>query len=493
MATCRLAFDVLAGLLFLAGSVANEDNECTILEDSAGISTESGQALLQMQSQRRTVAAPGHTPVRAVPNTGNFRTLATVETSMRARTLAVSDRSRTSAVLSGLEGFGTYETLDDRGFNKVSNSRCQLEMELYVRRVVHDLGLQVCHEEGLLDLLPSVVFFDNFTALSNHIARTATPPADCAFVALPGSCPATRARYCMGDPAPAYHRRRQCKAKIQRGDTALFEGARERQCKLPKGAVWCEVRLVDLEPFWIAVYDWNAAEDWVSYQVCQFGYWEERDTKAFGTPGHLLDVGGNIGYWALAFAHAGWTVTTFEPMKPNLAMIYASLCRNPSLARRVHVNEFGLGVKPQKCRMMSPENNVGDGFTRCSDSSANQNDESTFKEIGIFDIRRLDDVLLEQGITKIDLVKIDVEGSEYQVFAGAPKFFSQYNPRIIRSEVWEQMIGFDGPASGHDYLGIFEHAGYSFFNDSKCKDQLDTESELATKGAVDVYMCKVGA
>ena len=73
---------------------------------------------------------------------------------------------------------------------------------------------------------------------------------------------------------------------------------------LPEGAVWCEVRLRNLPAYWIAVYDWDVHEDWVSYNICQNGYWEENDIEEYGVPGHMLDIGGNLGYHAFAFAAA---------------------------------------------------------------------------------------------------------------------------------------------------------------------------------------------
>lgn len=252
--------------------------------------------------------------------------------------------------------------------------------------------------------------------------------------------------------------------------------------------MWCEVHLNNLPSFWIAAYDWTRTGDVVSKWVCIGGHWEEDDMAAFGPPGHMLDIGGNIGYYTFAFAQAGWTVTTFEPMSPNLALMGASLCRNPHLAPRIQINWFGLGAKSQQCKMMAPKDNIGDGFTRCADQvTPTSPDEASFVEIGNFAVRRLDEVLSEQGIKQVDLVKIDVEGYEYQVFAGAPNFLAQYHPRLVKSEVWYSMVG-SPQISGLDYLSMFAQAGYRFFRDSKCQIPVDAKSELL-KRSVDVVMC----
>lgn len=242
----------------------------------------------------------------------------------------------------------------------------------------------------------------------------------------------------------------------------------------------------------MAVYDWNVAEDWVSYNICQVGHWEESDMSTFGPPGHAFDIGGNIGYHTFAFAQAGWTVTSFEPMKPNLHLQQATLCRNPHLAPRVDVHWNGLGTVNQQCRMMAPKNNIGDGFTRCANfdgATPRQSDENTFIEKGAFEVFRLDEVLPNLNIAKVDVVKIDVEGYEYQVFASAPNFLKQYQPRVIKTEVWPSLVGSTSPVSADEYLAIFERVGYKIFQDVSCKVPMD-RSQVISGGYVDVVMCK---
>jgi len=261
---------------------------------------------------------------------------------------------------------------------------------------------------------------------------------------------------------------------------------------LPEGAVWCQVRLSDVDAFWMAVYDWDVQEDWVSYNICQVGHWEGTKISDYGKPGHMLDVGANIGFHTFSFAQAGWTVTSFEPMQPNLLLMAATLCRNPSLTEKVHVNWFGLGTKNEECKLMAPATNVGDGFTRCDGYESNtpiQPDEGTFIEKGSYQVHRLDDVLKMQQIERVDVVKIDVEGYEAQVFAGAPEFLKTYRPRLIKSEVWMNMVGDGGLANGMEYLKMFEDAGYKFFSDARCKHPKDAMYSLFHNNTVEAVMC----
>jgi FkbM family methyltransferase len=233
----------------------------------------------------------------------------------------------------------------------------------------------------------------------------------------------------------------------------------------------------------MAVYDFDVSDDWVSFNVCQAGFWEENDLSEFGAPGNMLDIGGNVGYHTFAFAQAGWNVTTFEPMAPNLALIDATMCRNPKLAAKIQLNKHGLGTVSQECKMMAPVHNVGDGHVKCGNETLNPSVE--FKEIGNFSVRRLDEVLREQNASKVDLVKIDVEGYEGQVFEGAPNFLAQFQPRLIKTEVWDKMVN----STGSEYLMKFEKAGYKFFSDTKCEIPMDAKA-VVQHGGSDVIMCK---
>ena len=49
----------------------------------------------------------------------------------------------------------------------------------------------------------------------------------------------------------------------------------------------------------------------------------------------LLDVGANIGWFAINAAALGYTVFAFEPMAKNIGAICRTLCDNPDLQSRL--------------------------------------------------------------------------------------------------------------------------------------------------------------
>merc|ERR1719440_915555 len=263
-----------------------------------------------------------------------------------------------------------------------------------------------------------------------------------------------------------------------------------RTCPLPEDGAWAEVRLTGLPPFQMAV---RTRNDPLSATLLEGqGHWEVEDPGIWGSPGEALDIGGNIGYYTFALASAGWNVTTFEPMTGNLGFIKATLCENPALASRIKLFEHGLGTQQQICSMVSLPDNEGNGCLRCS-GDVNRGaslyepwDENNYVSRGSeFRIRRLDEVLREEHISKVDFVKLDVEGYECEVLKGSGDFLTAYHPRLVKNEVWQSMER----CNSTEYFRLFENAGYRFGwdDDPECNKKPVTWGDKDWGG--NFYMC----
>lgn len=261
----------------------------------------------------------------------------------------------------------------------------------------------------------------------------------------------------------------------------------KKECPLPTGARWCEVRVPGVKSFRMATWENN---DIVSQSICNTGSWEQfgilqllkpDSVTESVKPGNAFDIGGNIGFYTLVLAQAGWTVNTFEPMPGNLGMIRASLCENEDLASRVTVHPVGLGASPDTCQLISGKINVGDGIMRCGAEKENPV-PSDYEVRSIVEIKRLDDVLATQDIGQIDFLKIDVEGFECQVFKGAEDLLTKHRPKVIQSEVWPAMQG----CKSQDYLDSFKSKHYSVAKDMEC---LNGDSTAPTTEIDNFFMC----
>lgn len=142
--------------------------------------------------------------------------------------------------------------------------------------------------------------------------------------------------------------------------------------------------------------------------------------------GRVLDVGAHIGYDTLVLArlYPENGVVAFEPEPMNLARIQANLALNPELATRVEVAELAL-ADTSGFLSFHTSGNVDDetssggylGSVRPPlDEKVYVN--ASFRESKV-PVGRLDELVEERGWGRIGLMKIDVEGAEHLVLAGA--------------------------------------------------------------------------
>ena len=83
----------------------------------------------------------------------------------------------------------------------------------------------------------------------------------------------------------------------------------------------------------------------------------------------FLDVGSNIGVFALSAAVVGYDVIAFEAMERNQQAIYSTLCANPALHERVTLLPYALGASNAACTMFSDSQNVADGHVACTEEA----------------------------------------------------------------------------------------------------------------------------
>jgi len=143
--------------------------------------------------------------------------------------------------------------------------------------------------------------------------------------------------------------------------------------------------------------------------------------------GVLVDIGGNTGIYTIKAAqyfrnHGGGTVVTYEPLPEMLA----ELNHNVSLNKfdNVRLRSFCLGAEPGTADFWI-------NFNRPASSGLVSRDPQARRQSML--VLRLDDVFPLEKLTRLDYVKIDVEGAEALVVAGAMETFRKYRP-IIQME-----------------------------------------------------------
>jgi FkbM family methyltransferase len=134
--------------------------------------------------------------------------------------------------------------------------------------------------------------------------------------------------------------------------------------------------------------------------------------------GYCLDVGANVGAIALALADrvgpAG-RVYAFEPGPFLFERLVRNVRHNPSL-RRI-LTPVNLGLSDRHTTLFWNEDQI------------NRGNASLYQPTGTrVPVVPLDDFLADQPLPRLDFVKIDVEGMEYEVFRGGLETLRKHRP-----------------------------------------------------------------
>lgn len=160
--------------------------------------------------------------------------------------------------------------------------------------------------------------------------------------------------------------------------------------------------------------------------------------------GVALDIGANIGNHSLYFSRFFKHVYSFEPYKRafELLRLNSELVSNMTC--------FNFGVSSENCvtKLFIPASNIGGAKV-----SNEKIDSTEFSEV---ELKCLDDCF--QSDIPIHLLKIDVEGHEYDAIKGAKNLISKHMPLIMFEQLKHEIN--DGTSICIEWL---KGVGYSKF------------------------------
>jgi len=139
---------------------------------------------------------------------------------------------------------------------------------------------------------------------------------------------------------------------------------------------------------------------------------------------HVLDVGANFGHFALGAASLVGDTGRVDAFEPN-PIVYSRLLQHISLNNLNHVTPHNLGAADQEMMLELNVPLVNSGEATFGKS---QYDD---KDVISCQVSRLDDVM--RG-SRVDFIKIDVEGFEVNALNGAREIIKLQKP-IILTEV----------------------------------------------------------
>ncbi|MBM3228373.1 FkbM family methyltransferase, partial [Candidatus Pacearchaeota archaeon] len=167
---------------------------------------------------------------------------------------------------------------------------------------------------------------------------------------------------------------------------------------------------------------------------CAHPSYESEIRKHFSLDsGVFIDVGANIGKYSIMVGKRlgdKVKVIAFEPMPYTFEILKKNIELNK--LKNIIPFEYALGKKEERLDFYLDREGVGGGAHSLIKDNAN----ITKNKIGVC-VKKLDDILKELKIKRVDLIKIDVEGAEADVLKGTEKTLKKYHPKII-FEAWNK-------------------------------------------------------
>ena len=200
----------------------------------------------------------------------------------------------------------------------------------------------------------------------------------------------------------------------------------------------------------------------------------------------VIDVGANIGVTALNYAKAvpEGKVFAFEPTHYAFAKLKHNVALNPGLSNRIVVIQAFVSHTPSARTDLSAysswkvdrkhyqgQHPVHGGLIQSSESVP---------------ATSIDEFCLRNDISRVDLIKIDTDGHEYDVLTGAVNTIRQFRPIIIFEAglyiMREQHIDFQ------TYMTFFDSLDYCL-SDSKNNREITSVNcgtRIPAKGTIDI-------
>jgi FkbM family methyltransferase len=141
----------------------------------------------------------------------------------------------------------------------------------------------------------------------------------------------------------------------------------------------------------------------------------------------FIDIGANIGTWTLNLHNRFKKVIAFEPFPKA----YNVLCQNLELNHITNVFPVAKAVSDSYLHTELTHFATNGHSTLLSHHPIGTNVGEREGIIQVETITLDDAFLLREGIYKIDLIKIDTEGSEAPIIRGGLDIIKQHNPRLV--------------------------------------------------------------
>lgn len=221
-----------------------------------------------------------------------------------------------------------------------------------------------------------------------------------------------------------------------------------------------------LEPYPFFIH--TDADRFISDRIRRTGCWEPFESRlllGLLQPGdQMIDVGANIGWYTLAAAHRvgdGGHVYAFEPDERNHRLLVANI--NSCHRRCITVERAALGRTGGRASLVHSNENQGDHRVR----SFVEDELRGHGAAGSVVVLSLDAYLRESAtfdIARLRVLKIDVQGFEYEVLLGARALLSSLPRRaMIFLEFDPALLGESSPGACEGLIDLCSTLDREFY------------------------------
>jgi FkbM family methyltransferase len=172
----------------------------------------------------------------------------------------------------------------------------------------------------------------------------------------------------------------------------------------------------------------------------------------------VFDIGANIGAHTLGIAQSvgkSGKVYAFEPADFAFAKLKRNLELNPELAERTCPQQILLAASSTE----KPEREIYASWPLESDGTVHPKHRGRLVSAEHAVVETLDNFTRRQGIPRLDLIKMDVDGHELPVLQGGEETLRRFRPVLVMEMspyIHAELHHFFG-----DFVEILKQAGYS--------------------------------
>ncbi len=187
----------------------------------------------------------------------------------------------------------------------------------------------------------------------------------------------------------------------------------------------------------------------------------------------IFDVGAHIGNVSLQYntLFSNASIYSFEPFPPS----FNSLQQNTSTHKNITLFNKGLGAYTGTAKFHSNQSEQTNSILATheqANSNWGNNDLLKTKEIVEIDLTTIDQIVEEENIKTIDILKMDVQGAEHEVMAGAKKTIEKQMIRLIYTEIIT-VPTYQGQKEFDDILKMYRAYGFELFTIYKAGHRAD--------------------